>query len=234
MLERQLIRAQTVAQLSGRTRAGDRVYPTMILPWRRELPLPALGVYTLEEPGEAINGGGTAGPFMIRSTLRLVVEAVTRTPAPADLEPAARLMIDSAAELDALYEEVCTALLPNPDWYAPFDPAMRRRVPLFEAVERWDWSGALARVEDTDQRTTAGSLTATIRYTCEYAHVCPEDFCRVQLDVDVIDPAADPNVKYPGPDGRIEVALRVPRPGIDPPLCPEGPEDPSPPQRREH
>lgn len=35
------------------------------------------------------------------------------------------------------------------------------------------------------------------------------------INVDVIDPAADPNVQYPGPDGRIEFEVAVPQGGGD-------------------
>ena len=31
------------------------------------------------------------------------------------------------------------------------------------------------------------------------------DFAEIHLKVDAIDPAADPNRRYPGPDGRIEI-----------------------------
>jgi hypothetical protein len=33
------------------------------------------------------------------------------------------------------------------------------------------------------------------------------------ISVDVIDPAADPNLSYPGPDGRIEHEVRIPKTG---------------------
>jgi hypothetical protein len=52
VLRRQRIRDTTVALLTAAgTAAGDRVYPTKIAPWRRELPLPAIGVSTLHERG---------------------------------------------------------------------------------------------------------------------------------------------------------------------------------------
>src|SRR5215813_14436998 len=115
MLERQEIRLATVAVLSGRTAAGDRVYPTQILPWRRPLPLPAIGVYTLEERGEAV-GVGLEGAFMMHYTLSLAIDCVVSTDDDPK-EPAARLMIDSAARLDALCEEIVNTLLRTPAWY---------------------------------------------------------------------------------------------------------------------
>jgi len=61
-----------------------------------------------------------------------------------------------------------------------------------------------------------------------------DEVCRVHIDVDVIDPAADPNIKYPGPDGRIEVELMIPRTKItggpvDETLCEHPEQYPMPP-----
>lgn len=41
-------------------------------------------------------------------------------------------------------------------------------------------------------------------------------FDGVTVEVDVIDPIADPNVQYPGPDGRIEQTFKVPPTGTLP------------------
>jgi|SRR5215813_7467923 len=230
MLERQEIRLATVAVLSGRTAAGDRVYPTQILPWRRPLPLPAIGVYTLEERGEAV-GAGLEGAWMMHYTLTLAIDVLVSTEVAAELEPAARLMVDSAAPLDALCEEVVQTLLRTPAWYKRAT-AVGGRLQRFEAVPRLDTTQTPGRVEDTDQRTMAAQIQATVTYTCEYPPYVDEvDLCRVCVDFDVIEPAADPNVKFPGPDGRIEVELEIPRPGIDPPLCDE---PPLPPRRTPH
>jgi len=227
MLDRQDIRLATVATLAAaQTAAGDRVYPTWILPYRRELPLPAIGVYTLDEAGEGVDGG-IVGAFQIRYALKLCIELVVATPGDAGLEPAARLMLDAQAALDALCEQVTDALLRNPRWYLKADPAHPGKLcARFQGVERWETTAVLGRVEETDQRTMAAQITATLTYAENYDPVIADDFCRVNLDVDVIDPAADPNIKYPGPDGRIEVTLRVPRDGADgapadPPLCAE-------------
>jgi hypothetical protein len=209
MLRRQDIRLATVATLSGKTAAGDRVYPTWILPWRRELPLPAIGVYTLDETGEGVDGG-IVGAFQIRFALKLVLEVVIATPVAPDLEPAARLMVDSQAALDDLCDEITNTLLRNPAWYTMRD-VDGHLCARFQGVERWDTQSTLGRVDDTDQRTMAAQITATLTYGENYDPLITDDFCRAHLDVDVIDPAADPNIKYPGPDGRIEVELMIPR-----------------------
>ena len=41
-------------------------------------------------------------------------------------------------------------------------------------------------------------------------------FDSLKIDMDVIDPAADPNLQYPGPDGRIEVSAILPKTGVLP------------------
>jgi hypothetical protein len=55
-------------------------------------------------------------------------------------------------------------------------------------------------------------LALLFRFACDYAIDATDalppdaaDFDELDVKVDVIDPAADPNIRYPGPDGRIEV-----------------------------
>jgi hypothetical protein len=59
-------------------------------------------------------------------------------------------------------------------------------------------------------------LAVLFRFACDYAidatDGLPSDapeFDGLDVKVDVIDPAADPNIAYPGPDGRIEVDAPV-------------------------
>jgi hypothetical protein len=227
MLDRQDIRLATVAVLkAAQTDAGDRVYPTWILPYRRELPLPAIGVYTLDESGEGINGA-VAGAFQFHYALKLVIELVAAS-SDATLEPAARLMLDSQAGLDVLCEQVSDATLRNPAWYKYIHDG--RICQRFSGIDRWDTALVAGRVEDTDQRTMGAQISATLRFERQWDPIITDDFCRLNLDVDVIDPAADPNIKYPGPDGRIEVRVEIPRTGIGggpvETLC-----DPPPPRR---
>jgi hypothetical protein len=220
MLQRQIIREATVDQLYGRTAAGPRVYPTPILPWRRERPLPAIGVYTLREGSESL---GESGPFQLRQTLELAIEVITETETPPDVSPEARLLVDAAAPLDALCEEIEAALLANRLWYQHF-----------ENVAGWESRQELARVDESDRRTAAATITARVTFTCIHEPVIPDRFLRMHIDVDLIDPAADPNTTghpteppdgypggYPGPDGRIEARFDLPKPG-DPPLWPNG------------
>jgi hypothetical protein len=230
MLQRQIIRERTVALLTGRTAAGPRVYPTPILPWRRERPLPAIGVYTLNEGSAAL---GTSGPYQFRQTLDVMIEVLTECVMPASATAEERLFFDVAAPVDALCEEIEAVLLDTPDWYlAAPDPVTGHRDILFETATRWPTRIELGRVEDTDRRTAAATITAPVVFTCIHEPAIPDRYERMHVDVDMIDPGADPNTTghpttppngypggYPGPDGRIELTLDLPRP-TDPPFWP--------------
>jgi hypothetical protein len=209
MLRRQLIRNTTVGLLKAAgTFAGDRVYPTKLTAWRRELPLPAIGVSTMHERSESVAlGGGNSGPFQLRQSLELSIEVVTELPTTTGQTPADRAALDAQAPLDALCAQITLALLTDPSWR------------IFEGLERWETRIEAARPEESDRRTMAATILAVINYTCIAEPTIEDYFCTAFFDVDVIDPAADPNIKYPGPDGRIEVSFAIPRP-TDPPLCP--------------
>ena len=208
VLRRQRIRETTVALLKAAgTAAGDRVYPTRLVPWRREQPLPAIGVSTLHERSVPLEAGNS-GPFQLRQSLELAIECLVELPTGPALTPAERFALDAQAPLDALCGQVTLALLPNPLWRIDF-----------EGLEGWETRADAGRPEDTDRRTMAATILATINYTCIAEPTIEDYFCAAYFDVDVIDPAADPNLRYPGPDGRIELSFLIPRPS-DPPLCP--------------
>jgi hypothetical protein len=217
VLRRQHIREHTVAVLqAAQTAAGDRVYPSPVLPWRRERPLPAIGVYTKDERGVAPDGRGHSGPFQLRQSLELVIEALVELPTEAELTQDERLRLDTQAPLDALCAQISVALLSNPDWYAPIG---EWPPPLFDGLPARATRVEFGRVENTDRRTAAATITHTVTYGCVAEPNIKDDFLVAFFDVDVIDPAADPNIKYPGPDGRIEVTFTAPGPR-DPPLWP--------------
>jgi|SRR5215475_11799003 len=219
-LRRQTIRERTVEILKAAgTDAGDRVYPSAILPWRRERPLPAIGVYTLEERGVAPDGRGLSGPFQLRQMLELVVEAIVELETEPPQDQDERLRLDTQTPLDALCAQITIALLGNPEWYAPrgtFPP------PLFDGLQSRHTSVHFGRTEKTDRRTAAAKITHVLVYGCVATPYIVDDLVLVYFDVDVIDPAADPNIKYPGPDGRIELVFTAPGPR-DPPLWPVDP-----------
>lgn len=213
-LRRQHIREHTVAILQAAgTAAGDRVYPSPVLPWRRERPLPAIGVYTRDERGVAPDGHGHSGPFLLRQSLELVIEALVETIGDPSSGQDERIRIDSQAPLDALCAQISVALLTDPEWYAPrgeFPP------PLFDGLSTRSTHVEFGRSDNSDRRTAAATITHVLTYGCLAVPSVKDNFTVAFFDVDVIDPAADPNIKYPGPDGRIEVTFTAPGPGDEP------------------
>jgi len=221
---RQAIREITLDVLKvARTLAEDRVYPTPILPWRRERPLPAIGVYTLDERGTPITAGlANAGPFQLQQALELRIEVLIELATDPAQTADERLRLDTCAPLDVLCEQIERATRRNPDWYTPCDG--------IDAIASWSTHQELGRVEETDRRTAAATITALVTYTDIDEPEIEDPLLRVHVKVDVIDPAADPNTPpvwppdgypggYPGPDGRIEVEFDVPGPD-DPPFWP--------------
>jgi len=222
---RQAIREITLDVLkAARTAAEDRVYPTPILPWRRERPLPAIGVYTLDERGTPISGSGVAnaGPFQFHQSLELRIEVLTELETDPATTADERLRLDTCVPLDMLCEQIERATRRNPNWYLPCDG--------IDALEGWATHQELARVDESDRRTAAATITATVTYTDIDEPEIEDKLEQVHVRVDVIDPAADPNTPpvwppdgypggYPGPDGRIEVEFTVPGPE-DPPFWP--------------
>jgi hypothetical protein len=96
---RQLVRDAVVAQLTGATVAGPRVYDTLEVPHRRA-ELPAISVYTPDEQSDATTTRGTA-PREMQRELQLVVEGVVKRSAQDE---------KLTATLDALALEIETAI----------------------------------------------------------------------------------------------------------------------------
>jgi hypothetical protein len=219
ILRRRVMRDLTIACLMNQTDAADRVYPTPVVPWRRERPLPAIGVYTLAERAAPL-GLGNMGPIQLRQSLDIAIEAVVEHLTDDTQTPEDRLRIDTATPLDQLCAQISCALLPNPTWLAPI-----------EGLEKWATRIELGRVDETERPTAAATITATVNYTCIAEPVITDLFGTMWLDVDVIDPAADPNTTghpttppdgypggYPGPDGRVEVRAVVVMPPVVQPI----------------
>jgi hypothetical protein len=223
-VHRQTLRDLTVATLLGATDAADRVYPTPILPWRRDRPLPAIGVYTLHERGEPF-GQGNMTAIQLRQSCDITIEALVEVLTDETLDADARLRLDTAVPLDQLCAQIqlvlSQAFMTDPAW-----------LDATEGMERFDTLCTLGRTDETDRRTAGATLTWTVNYTCIQEPVFADDFLSAGINVDVIDPAADPNTTghptgpppdypggYPGPDGRIEVRVEVPGPN-DAPLWP--------------
>jgi len=99
----------------------------------------------------------------------------------------------SAERVDALCEAAKSRLLCDPKWLV-----------LFERVLSID-TEIECNVEG-ESRTTIATLTFALQVSEYYEPVIPDMLEHLHVDVDVIRPATDPNIRYPGPDGRIEVS----------------------------
>jgi hypothetical protein len=99
----------------------------------------------------------------------------------------------SAERVDALCEAAKSRLLCDPKWLV-----------LFERVLSIDTE--IERNVEGESRTTIATLTFALQVSEYYEPVIPDMLEHLHVDVDVIRPATDPNIRYPGPDGRIEVS----------------------------
>lgn len=95
---RKLIRQAVVAQLMGATAADARVFKAREVPFKAN-ELPALAVYT---PDEEIETDRSSAPRELERSLQLVVEAVTASGAPSDVD-------DTADDLSAQVEAAMDA-----------------------------------------------------------------------------------------------------------------------------
>lgn len=214
VLHRRTLRDLTIASLLNQTDAGDRVYPTPILPWRRDRPVPAIGVYTLRERGVP-PGQGNLTAIQLRMSTEITIEAVVEVATDETQTADDRQRIDTASPLDQLCAQIqvtlSQAFLTQSPW-----------IDATEGIESLDTRIDLARVDESERRTAAATIVWVVNWSCIADPVIVDDFLTAWLDVDVIDPAADPNTTghpttppdgypggYPGPDGRTEVQFNV-------------------------
>lgn len=215
ILHRQRIRDTTIALLkAAQTAAGDRVYPSPVAPYRRDRPLPAIGVYTLREESSPLGSSpSNSGPFQLQQTLDLAIELLVELPTEAALDAAGRLALDTAAPLDALCAQVSLALLPNPLWRGPSASG-------FEGLNGWSTRCEFGSPTETDRRTAVAVITASCVYSVVAEPTITDHFLRAFFDVDFIGDSG-------APDGIIDAVFHVPRrpPGdvgpFDEPLWPD-------------
>jgi hypothetical protein len=170
------LRQQTVARLAE-IAAIRQVFDSRQPQIRREM-LPAVRVYT----SASARGRSISIPEFLATT-QLVVQVI------ADDITDAR----SAESVDNLCEAIKTRLLCDPKWLV-----------LFERVLSIDTE--VERNVEGESRATIATLTFALQVSEYYEPVIPDMLEHLHVDVDVIRPAADPNLRYPGPDGRIEVS----------------------------
>jgi hypothetical protein len=172
------LRQETVTRLAGLP-GIRRVLDSRQVQVRRAM-LPAIRVYT---SASAENLSPNVQQY--RTTISLVVQVIADDSTDAD----------NAELVDDLCFAVKDRLLRDVKWLM-----------LFERVLSFDT--AIELNNEGDSRTVIGTLTFEIQESEVYEPIIEDDFERGEIQVDVIRPAADPNVKYPGPDGRIEAGSR--------------------------
>lgn len=105
----------------------------------------------------------------------------------------------SAERVDELCDDVKDWLLGDPEWLVNYE----RMAGFTTEIDR-DIEG--------ESRTTVATLTFAMTISEWYEPRIPDTLDKIDMKIDVITPAADPNIKYPGPDGRIEVHTEFNRP----------------------
>jgi hypothetical protein len=192
------LRQETVERLAGLP-VFKHVYDSRLPQLKREL-LPALRVYT-----SATSQGLSISIPEFRTTAALVVQIVCEDTTDAKI----------AERVDRYCELVKARLLRDGKW-----------LQLFERVLSIDTD--IERSVEGESRTTTATLTFSLQYTEAWEPYVPDWLESMKIEIDVISPAADPNVRFPGPDGRIEVDGRVTNPKppapspIDDPLVAKG------------
>lgn len=169
------LRQETVRRLAE-VPGIRRVLDSRQVQLRRSM-LPAIRVYT---SASATNLSMNIQQY--QTIISLVVQVIAE-----DVTDA-----DNAALVDELCFAVKDRLLRDVKWLMLFE-----RVLSFDTAVEFNSEG--------DSRTVIGTITFEIQESEVYEPIVEDDFLGGRIDVDVIRPAADPNVKYPGPDGRIEV-----------------------------
>lgn len=177
------LRQETVRRLAE-VPGFRRVFDTRQVQLRRAM-LPAVRVYT-----SATAENLCLNIQQYRTTVSLVVQITAE-----DIGDAA-----NAELVDDLCMAVKTRLLSDTAWLRLFERMLSIETTLENNVEG-------------ESRTTNATLTFSLQESEVYEPIIPDWLEDVRLDVDVYRPAADPNVRYPGPDGRIEIAGDVRLPG---------------------
>lgn len=172
------LRRGTVDRLQALT-AFRHVFDARQPQLRRDM-LPAARVYA----SASAQGRSISIPDFL-TTITLTVEIVAE-----DITDAG-----SALRVDELCDAVKSRLLCDPSWLV-----------MFERIAAIDT--AIERNVEGESRLTSATLGFQLALSEYYEPAIPDRLETLHMDVDVIRPAADPNLRYPGPDGRIEVDAR--------------------------
>jgi len=178
------LRLSTIAALkAGQFVPEKHFFDTLETPLERnELPAIAVSTLTSSEEGQ--------DPFMtdldFTASVDLTIEVAM------DGKSDGQLISDLDDKCDAVKEWLLS------------DSAWLRPIQGIKSVVTTIQTNAL-----TDKRTAIGTIKMDVTVRAIYQPRVPDDLKSVRIKVDVIDPIADPNLHYPGPDGRIEAELRI-------------------------
>lgn len=178
------LRHETVKRLDALRSFKGRVYDSRLPQLRRGL-LPAIRVYTTSATSTSLS----ISIPEFRTVALLAVQIVSEEATDPKL----------AEQVDAFIDVVRSRLLRDGKW-----------LQLFERVVTIDTD--FDRSVEGEWRTTTATLTFHLQYTEAWEPYVPDWLESMKLEVDVIEPAADPNIRFPGPDGRIEVDARFANP----------------------
>lgn len=174
------LRARTIAAIVARNVApAASVYDSRKIPLERD-ELRAISVFTLGEDGAGSNPFMTSPEFQL--SVRLTIEAEIEGKDDATL----------ALQIDNFCDEICAAIFTTPAW-----------VSEVQGIDNFSIDFNLDA--KSDKRTAGATIGMDVALTKRWEPVIPDRLEKIHVKVDVIDPAADPNLQYPGPDGRIEV-----------------------------
>jgi len=146
--------------------------------------LPAARVYSSQNSvGRSIN----IPDFLTTTTLVIQIIAEDITDA------------RSAERVDQLCDDVKDWLLGDPEWLVSYEQITAMSTDIDRNIEG-------------ESRTTVATLSFSLTISEYYEPRIPDTLEEVHMEIDVIRPAADPNLRYPGPDGRIEADVPMKRP----------------------
>ena len=192
------LRQETASRLRTLPGVFKGVYDSRLPQMKREL-LPAVRVYTA-----AASQGLSISIPEFRTTASLVVQIVCED----STDPALAERIDRYCDI------VKGRLLSDADWLQIFERVLNIETEFDRQIEG-EW------------RLTTATITFGIQYTEAWEPYVPDWLETVRTNIDVIDPAADPNTGepgtppnvpggypggYPGPDGRVEAEFIVVNP----------------------
>lgn len=184
------LRLRTIATLEAAALVpAGHVHDSKVISHER-VHLPAISVFTLFSRREGTPATHTAPQF--DETITLTVEVAV------DGETDPKV----AATIDTLCEQIEEALLQSVTWLRGI-----QGIPATSTEIRLNSTG--------DKRTAGGAIAIEIVLGEIFEPVIADKLLSAGVGVDVIDPAADPNVKSPGPDGRIEARLELEFPAAD-------------------